>query len=254
MKNKLKLLKTGKPTALFFASCLIASFVLASFTQVSALTDIQKKIFDVDVQQYDKEKIKANTGGGSSESGGNLSGGCSQEQIWNYLIGKQVQGTALTPQHVAGIMGNMHTESGFYSNRLQGRSPENGSDVASDAGGGGYGLVQWTPGSKIIPEFNRLKDTFNPPATKHSDMRFQLQLLVDQLNGVGGLAEAAAGRRLVGAGSVPAAVEAFMLGFERPADQSQSAINSRVPAAEDAFNRGSSGQWDCPSSGGGGSS
>lgn len=53
------------------------------------------------------------------------------------------------PLQVAGIMGNIAVESGFDPERIQGRAIGDGSKNPDDAGGGGYGLIQWTPGSKI---------------------------------------------------------------------------------------------------------
>ena len=241
-RNSLFSIKLSRVTLLLG---LAASLTLLS-VPVSALSDIQKRIFDVDVQQYDKERINAKRG--STGGGGTLTGGCNAEQIWNFLMGKTVQGKVLDAQLVAGIMGNMQAESAFFPNRIQGRPPEQGSDDANDAGSGGYGLVQWTPGSKIIADFDRIRvdPAWEPPITLHSDMRFQLTLLLDQLNGISPtLSEAGAGRDLAAQTTTRGAASSFMTKFERPRDQSQTAQTERGDLAEGVFNRGTSGQWDC---------
>lgn len=53
------------------------------------------------------------------------------KQVWDFLVSR-----GWTKQSVAGILGNIQSESGLNP------------DIWS--GDGGYGLVQWTPGSKLI--------------------------------------------------------------------------------------------------------
>ena len=61
--------------------------------------------------------------------------------VWNYFTDR-----GLTPEQVAGIMGNMARESGFDPQIVQGGSrSKDPSSISS-----GWGLIQWTPGSKII--------------------------------------------------------------------------------------------------------
>ncbi|MDO4431694.1 MAG: phage tail tip lysozyme [Aerococcaceae bacterium] len=55
------------------------------------------------------------------------------KKIWDYLTQR-----GWTKQAVAAVLGNMETESGIQA------------DIDAQNGDGGYGLVQWTPGSKLI--------------------------------------------------------------------------------------------------------
>lgn len=71
-----------------------------------------------------------------------LEGATREEKVWNYFIAK-----SLSPEQTAGIMGNMSQESGFDPLNIQdpaGRTRDPSSISA------GWGIIQWTPGSKII--------------------------------------------------------------------------------------------------------
>lgn len=57
--------------------------------------------------------------------------------IWDYLVSQGWSKTA-----VAGLLGNMQSESGIIADRWE-------SDIVGNMSGG-YGLVQWTPASKYI--------------------------------------------------------------------------------------------------------
>lgn len=84
----------------------------------------------------------SNNGGGAATSGSTAEQ--NQANTWNYFINK-----GLTPIQAAGAMGNIAIESGFYPDRVQGKSPQDGSKDPSSVSVG-WGLIQWTPGSKII--------------------------------------------------------------------------------------------------------
>jgi hypothetical protein len=71
-----------------------------------------------------------------------LNGSDNAEKIWNYFTGV----VGLSAIQTAGIMGNMQQESGLDSEIIQGGRRSQNPD---DAGSGGWGLIQWTPGSKI---------------------------------------------------------------------------------------------------------
>lgn len=73
-----------------------------------------------------------------------LNGNTNLEKIYNYMLGK-----GLTDFQAAGVVGNISRESGGYPDRVQGKSPEQG--VKDPSGiSVGWGLIQWTPGSKVI--------------------------------------------------------------------------------------------------------
>ena len=96
------------------------------------------------------------TSGGVVDSGGcvckdpnastsSLVGNKNDEKVYNYFIAK-----GLSPVQAAGIAGNMAIESGFDPERIQGKDIGDGSKDPNDAGSSGWGLIQWTPGSKVI--------------------------------------------------------------------------------------------------------
>jgi phage-related protein len=104
----------------------------------------------------------------------------------------------------AGIMGNMKDESSFNPFIIQGGGT---SKNPSDAGGGGYGLVQWTPGSKLSAILHELN-------LKNS-MASQLEALAAQLAGKTSYSEAQAGNNLKGAKDPQIAANIFGLQYER---------------------------------------
>ncbi|MBO0473237.1 phage tail protein, partial [Enterococcus ureasiticus] len=79
------------------------------------------------------------TGGGSGGGGGGTPPGLTTDQeknawaIWSYFKAR-----GWTEESIAGMLGNMQSESGIVA------------DIDEVGGGGGYGLVQWTPKSKLV--------------------------------------------------------------------------------------------------------
>jgi hypothetical protein len=91
-----------------------------------------------------------NGGGGCSCSATTiLTGKDNEEKTWNYLVS-----LGLSDEQTAGVMGNIMQESGFDPERIQGGGD---SINPSAAGGGGYGIVQWTPGSKLVNDLSAAK-------------------------------------------------------------------------------------------------
>ena len=157
---------------------------------------------------------------------GNLNGANNEEKVWNYLTS-----VGYSPAQAAGILGNMAMESGVNPRRVQGTSsPDGDRDYPPEGGGTGYGLVQWTPGTKIL--------TYAELTGKiPGDLGFQLQLLVGQLKGdpETGLSEKAAGDDLLQQTTPEDAAKSFMIKFERPADQSEAAQERRAARARGYF-------------------
>lgn len=169
---------------------------------------------------------------------GSLIGNTNAERVFNFFIGKGYQ-----PHHAAGIIGNMMVESGIEPQRLQNTTP--GTITPAEQAGNrntGWGIVQWTPGSKFI----------NPTIAvgqDPNDLGVQLEFLWNQLEGNPPLPERRAGDELKGTPNVEEAVKAFQgtrsaggqyYGYERPADQSGS-IPERTAFAIDALNQFGSG-------------
>ncbi len=80
--------------------------------------------------------------GGGASVGGALVGKDNEEKTWNYFKAK-----GLSDEQTAGIMGNIQQESGFdpQVREIGGRSQD-----PNTSGGKGWGIIQWTPGSKVI--------------------------------------------------------------------------------------------------------
>ena len=133
-----------------------------------------------------------------------LTGSGNEEKIYNYLVNT----AGLTPAQAAGIMGNMQDESGFEPERQQGiydrkvpaeSFPDPGTNI-------GYGLVQWTPGNKMINTFT--------PKSQASDLGNQLKFLQDQLEGKGTIPEKAAGDKLKATSTPEDAAYSFENNYE----------------------------------------
>ena len=73
-----------------------------------------------------------------------VTGSDNEQKIWNWLVGQ-----GFTGAEAAGIMGNIEQESAFDPTVIQGGGNTNN---PADAGGGGWGLVQWTPGAKVLTD------------------------------------------------------------------------------------------------------
>lgn len=160
--------------------------------------------------------------GGSSVTGNNPASTTSSDdtksKIWNFFASK-----GMSAAGIAGIMGNMQSESGFQSNNLQnsyeGRlgsdsqytaNVDNGSytNFANDSAG--YGLVQFTSSNLKKDLLNKAKKN----GTSVGDLNTQLEVLWDQLNGsYKGLLN-----QLMNATSASDASTAFLTQYERPAD------------------------------------
>lgn len=122
----------------FLAAVFIAITVFLP-VQTMALTSDQRQIFDKGIYTFNVEDSASGTSCGTQ-----LVGSDNATQVWNYFKDK-----GLGDVQVAGIMGNMEQESHFDPEIIQGGGD---SQNPSDAGSGGWGLIQWTPGSKIVDE------------------------------------------------------------------------------------------------------
>lgn len=213
---------------------------------LSALSPAQKQIMDAGAEFINIEIYKTCTAGGTP----NLTGDENVEKVFNYFISPP---RSLPPHQAAAIIGNMTVESGVQPQRLQGTASGVITPAETFSGGSGWGIVQWTPGSKMI-------DTFQPKSMAN-DLALQLEFLWTQLQGEGPLPEGLAGEELRGAPNLEEAVLAFQgnrsgapspmgiryFGFERPRDQTGS-VAERTQFARDVINRFGSGSPTTPTS------
>ncbi|MES2876045.1 MAG: phage tail tip lysozyme [Patescibacteria group bacterium] len=160
-----------------------------------------------------------------------IAGGSNEEIAWNFFIGK-----GYTAQQTAGIIGNLKAESGVLPMRKQGTPAEtktSSQDVQTS--GSGWGLVQWTPPSKMINPSRDASKSYDEINT----IEYQLQFLWEQLEGTGlggtELSEKAAGDHLKTQTTIDGSARSFMTKYERPADQSESKQIGRVQLANEVF-------------------
>ena len=161
-----------------------------------------------------------------------------EEKIWSCL---KAQG--FTDAGVAGVMGNIYAETGLKPNNLQ-NSYEGKLGMADaeytemvDRGTypnfvhdkAGYGLCQWTYWSRK----EALLACAKAKGTSIGDLEMQLGFLIQELNqGYRALVA-----KLKTASTVREASDAFLLQFERPADQSETAKVRRANYGQQYFNK-----------------
>ena len=123
-------------------------------------------------------------------------------------------------------MGNLYAESGLMPNNLQNAynnklgktdaeytaAVDNGSYGNFVKDSAGYGLAQWTYWSRKQALFNHAKQA----GVSIADLNMQLGFLWEELQGYTAVMDA-----LKKAGSVRAASDAVLTGYEKPADQSE---------------------------------
>lgn len=213
----------------------IVAAVLLSITLV--MSQIPTTVFAFDEQFYSTNDIlfydpRSLACSGPANSGASLTGSDNQEKAFNYFVSKGYK-----PEQSAGIVGNMVAESGVLPMRQQGKPAT--LEVSSkqiNGSGSGWGLVQWTPPSKMInPSLQAGK--------KHEQidtLEYQLQFLWEQLEGTGTgakISEKAAGDHLKQQTTVSGAARSFMTKYERPRDQGEAAQKHRSQLASVVFEK-----------------
>lgn len=155
-----------------------------------------------------------------------------EKTIWDFLTGKGLNAYA-----VAGLMGNLFAESGLNSCNLQNSynkslnmtdaeytaAVDNGSYGNFVKDKAGYGLAQWT----YYTRKQALFDYAKAAAASIGNLPMQLAFLWDELQGYKTVINA-----LKSAESVRAASDAVLLGYEKPADQSESIQKKRAGYGE----------------------
>ena len=170
-------------------------------------------------------------------SAGTAGGGDTESTIWEFLTGKGLNAYA-----VAGLMGNLYAESGLAANNLQnsystklGMSDEeytaavdNGSYTNFVHDSAGYGLAQWTYYSRK----QALYDYAKAAGASIGNLDMQLAFLWQELQGYKSVME-----KLTAATSVRAASDAVLLGYEKPADQSEAVQEKRAEYGQSFYNK-----------------
>ena len=151
-------------------------------------------------------------------------------------------GKGLNAYAVAGIMGNLYAESGLMPNNLQNAynnklgktdaeytaAVDNGSYGNFVKDSAGYGLAQWTYWSRKQALLNHAKQA----GVSIADLNMQLGFLWEELQGYAAVMDA-----LKKAGSVRAASDAVLTGYEKPADQSETVKKKRAEYGEGYYKK-----------------
>lgn len=187
-------------------------------------------VYNTSAHTWDEFKRKI-SGQAETPQGGN------EKTIWNFLTGKGLNAYA-----VAGIMGNLYAESGLMPNNLQNTynnklgktdaeytaAVDNGSYGNFVKDSAGYGLAQWTYWSRKQALFNHAKQA----GVSIADLNMQLGFLWEELQGYTAVMDA-----LKKAGSVRAASDAVLTGYEKPADQSETVKKKRAEYGEGYYKK-----------------
>lgn len=161
-----------------------------------------------------------------NSSGENISltGNTNAEKAFNFFIGAPIN---LTKEQAAGVVGNMVAESGVDPENIQ--NPGGSSRDPNDAGSAGWGIIQWTPGSKIIG-IARDQGVTGPIY----ELGTQLQIVYNHMKGTsptGVVNMLDAYRKITGTG--PAAAGAAAIEFEQKMEGAGiKAYPARVGAAK----------------------
>ena len=167
--------------------------------------DFSKKWMDKHGSQYTTGSDSSGLAPGGVDTGGKMGA----RGVWNAL-----RTGGLSEAQAAGVMGNMWAESNMQWNIVQG-----GGHSPSTNHSNGYGLVQWTPGTKLGEILKK--------AGKKNNLENQVWALLQQLAGRGPHAESSAGTDLKKQKTVFDATRSFLRKYERAADTSDEAVNRR---------------------------
>lgn len=208
-------------------------------------------VYGIGVEDFSKNKIiNYNPGDTTCENGGSvLSGDSNITKIASYLIGK-----GLKDYQAAGVLGNIEKEGQFSPTRQEDSQP---------FGQGGWAIVQWTGSRRtqivdaVTAKFPELmakyykaeygkaaspENGYVPAGMEVADNDKILSVELDFLyqesttrtvrSGIGSEAGISEWEAIKASGSVAEASKIWMLSFERPADQSQSAQDERAKLGE----------------------
>lgn len=183
-----------------------------------------------------RNQASQNQAGTSQKPAETSQDGC-EDIIWFFLKGKGLNDFA-----AAGVMGNLYAESGLHPGNLENSyerslgmndvsyttAVDNGTYDNFVHDSAGYGLAQWTYYSRKAALLSYAKAR----GTSIGDIGTQLDYLWSEMEGYGGMM-----KKLANAASVAEATSAFMLDFERPADQSTAAQSRRAGYAQGFYDK-----------------
>ena len=143
---------------------------------------------------------------------------------------KLIADLGLTREQAAGVVGNLWAESGLIPDRIQGSGMKRG--VLPQAGNGGYGWAQYTHPSLKTDLINFAKgkgvDLNTQPLTDEMNYEYLKHWIAKNQSRFSALKSI---------GDVRSATDYFLKQYERPADQSEVALNKRAGFADNVYNQ-----------------
>lgn len=177
----------------------------------------------------DVEKIKINS---TSTFSGQpvVPSSDSQKSSKGAAIAKKLMADlGLSKEQAAGVVGNLWAESGLVPDRIQGSGMKRG--VLPQAGNGGYGWAQYTHPSYKTDLINFAKDRGvdlnTQPLTDELNYEYLKHWIVKNQSRFNALKSTT---------DLRGATDYFLKKYERPADQSDVALNKRAGFAEKVYN------------------
>lgn len=252
MKNSFTV-TTAKKTLVFFGFLLaVVALFLSLSTPAHALppftySDLERLYVTENYRDEGRTRTIGCRTGEFSDPGANA------QAVWEFFADK------LPAHQIAGIIGNMQHESGVNPQRLETvfdktvpaeqlriEAQRAFANLSADARASrarqaerqgipdyemmGWGIVQWTPYSKLTNSFDTITDA--------NLLINQLNFLWDQLEGRGPAPEGSAGAALKATTTVEEATRVFAEQYERPAASAlASSINKRIEDANGALVR-----------------
>ncbi len=227
--------KAGTDVALFGGEKQLKTII--DKLEAAANADPQLK---AQIQASANKVLAAKNGQSGSQAASDCCGGAAQQlagtdneqKAWNFFATKDGY---KEPFKIAGVLGNMKAESGINPRRVE-NTPTPGGD-SDTPGNAGYGIVQFTPGTKILPEL----DVYNKASGSSAgpgDLAFQLDLVWRQMEGNSTLNEKAAGDDLKKTTTVEEAEHVFLKEYERAGVEREA---TRLSFAQDILARYGSG-------------
>ncbi len=144
---------------------MITLLVVPNFASAITSSDLQS--IENETTFYDPNSVSSCSGQGT----GTLIGSDNPTKTWNFF-----KGQGLDDMHVAAIMGNIEQESSYNPTVMQ---KGGNSNNPADAGNLGWGIVQWSPGSKVTTAATKYNIT-----TPIYELGTQLNIVWQQMNDV----------------------------------------------------------------------
>lgn len=143
---------------------------------------------------------------------------------------KLVADLGLTKEQASGVVGNLWAESGLVPDRIQGSGMKRG--ILPQAGNGGYGWAQYTHNSLKTDLINFAKgkgvDLNTQPLTDELNYEYLKHWVAKNSNKLNALKSTK---------DIRSATDYFLKQYERPANQSEAALNKRAGFANTVYNQ-----------------